>query len=84
MPQQRAGGTVQWNLNSEDVVYAGNEKPHKCLGTFSYKTGYANVLENLEAQSYWSPGGQRGSFGVSIKGGVGTQNLKLVQLVKEI
>ena len=62
MPQQRAWGNMQWNLNKRDVVCSGNEKPHKCLETFSHKTGYTNVFENLEAQSYSSPNGQHGSF----------------------
>ena len=56
-----------WNLNRGYVVSSGNEKPHKCLRIFSHKTGYKNVLENLEEQSHSSPGGQNGSFGISIK-----------------
>ena len=84
MPQQRTGGNVHWNLNRWGVVFSGNEKPHKCLRSFSHKTGYTNVLEYLDAQSYSSPDGQHGSFDISVKdvgvGGVGTQNLKLVQL----
>ena len=40
------------------MVCSGNEKPHKCLGTFSHKTDYTNVLENLEAQSHSPSGGQ--------------------------
>ena len=66
-----------------DVVCSGNEKPHKCYRTFNHKTGYRNILENLEAQSHSSPGGQHGSFDISVKDR-GTQNLKLVQLAKEI
>ena len=61
-----------------DVFWSGNEKPHKCLRTFSHKTGYTNILENLEAQNRSSPDGQHGSFDISIKDW-GTQNLKLVQ-----
>ena len=38
------------------------KQAHKCR-----KTGYTNVLENLEAQSYPSPGGQHGSFNISVK-----------------
>ena len=84
MPQQRAGvGNLQWNLSSGDVVCSGNEKPHTCLRTFSHKPGYKNVLENLDAQSHSSPGGEHGSFDISTKDG-GTQNLVLVQLEKEI
>ena len=60
---------MQWNLNRGDVVCSGNEKPHKYLGTFSHKTGYTNIFENLEAQSYSSPGGQHGSFDISVKYG---------------
>ena len=45
------------HLNRGDIVCSGNEKPHKCLRTFSHKTGYKSVLENLEAQSHSSPGG---------------------------
>ena len=30
-----------------------------------------NVLENLEAQSHSSPGGQHGSFNISVKDGGG-------------
>ena len=60
-----------------DVFWSGNEKPHKCLRTFSHKTGYTNILENLEAQNRSSPDGQHGSFDISIKDW-GTQNLKLV------
>ena len=52
-----------------DVFCSGNEKPHKCLRTFSHKTGYTNVLENLEAQSHSSPSGQHGSFDISVKDG---------------
>ena len=77
------GGNVQWNLNRGCVVCSGNEKPHKCLRTFSHKTSYTNVLKNLEAQSHSSPGGKHGSFDMSVKDGR-TQNLKLVQLAKEI
>ena len=66
-----------------DVVYSGNEKPHICLRIFSHKTDNSNVLVNLEAQSHSSPGGQHGSFDISVKNG-GPQNLKLVQLAKEI
>ena len=58
-------GNVQWNLRMGDVVI----EPHKCLRTFSYKTGYTNVLENLKAQSHSSPGGQHGSFDISVKDG---------------
>ena len=58
---------MQWNLNRGYAVSSGNEKPHKCLRIFSHKTGYKNVLENLEEQSHSSPGGQNGSFGISIK-----------------
>ena len=43
------GGNLQWNLNKGDVVCSGNEKPHKFLQTFCHKTGYTNILENLEA-----------------------------------
>ena len=64
------------------MLCSGNEKPHKSLRTFSHKTSYANVLENLEAQSHSSPGGQHGSFNILKM--EGTQNLKLVQLAKEI
>ena len=77
------GGNMQWNLNREDVVCSGNEKPHKCLRAFSHQTGYTSISKNLEAQSHSSPGGQHGSFDLSVKDG-GTQNLKLVQLTKEI
>ena len=49
------------------MLCSGNEKPHKSLRTFSHKTSYANVLENLEAQSHSSPGGQHGSFNISVK-----------------
>ena len=52
-----------------DVVFSGNEKPHKYLKTFSHKTGYTNILENHEAQSHSSPGGQHGSFDIAIKDG---------------
>ena len=70
MPQQKAGGgNVQWNINREDVVCSGNEKPHKCFRTFRHKTGYTNVLENLKVQSHSSPGGQHGSFDISVKDG---------------
>ena len=31
------------------------------------KTGYTNFLENLEAQSHSSSGGQHGSFDISVK-----------------
>ena len=50
-----------------DVVSSRNEKPHKCIRTLSHQTGYTNVLENLEAQSHSSPGGQHGSFNISVK-----------------
>ena len=50
-----------------NVVCSGNEKPYKCLRAFSHKTGYTNILENLEAQSHTSPGGQHGSFDISVK-----------------
>ena len=63
------GGNVQWNLNRGDVVCSGNEKPHKCLITFSHKTAHTNVLKNLEAQSHSSPGGQHISFDISVKDG---------------
>ena len=63
------GGNVQWNLNRGDVVCSGNEKPHKRLRTFSHKTGYTNALENLEAQSNSSPGGQHGSLNIPVKNG---------------
>ena len=65
------------------MVCSGNEKPHKSLKTFSHKTGYTNFLKNLEAQSHSSPGRHHGSFDIFVKDG-GTQNLKLVQLAKEI
>ena len=68
MPQQRTGGDVQWNLNRGYVVCSGNEKLHKWLRTFCHKTGYTNVLKNLEAQSQSPPGGQHGSFKISVKG----------------
>ena len=73
---------MQWNINREDVVCSGNEKPHKCFRTFRHKTGYKNVLENLKAQSDSSPGGQHGSFDISVKDGRFPE-FKLVQL-KEI
>ena len=63
------GGNVQWNLNRGNVVSSGNEKPPKCLRTFSHKTGYTNILENLEAQSHSSSGGQDGSFEIFVKDG---------------
>ena len=44
--EQRAMESEQW-----DVVCSGNEKPHKYLRTFSHKTGYINVLENLKHSS---------------------------------
>ena len=66
---KRLGGNVQWNINREDVVCSGNEKPHKCFRTFRHKTGYTNVLENLKVQSHSSPGGQHGSFDISVKDG---------------
>ena len=47
------------------------------------ETGYTNVFENLEAQSHSFPGGQHGSFDIYVKDG-GYQNLKLIQLAKEI
>ena len=50
------GGNVQWNLNRGDVVCSGKEEPHKRLRTLNHKFSYTNVLENLEAQSYSSPG----------------------------
>ena len=68
MPQQRAGGNVQWNLNREDVVCSGNEKPHKCLSTLSHKTDYAKVLKNHEVKSHSSPGGH-GSRNISAENG---------------
>ena len=43
------GGNLQWNLNKGDAACSGNEKPHKFLRTFCHKTGYTNILENLEA-----------------------------------
>ena len=58
---------MQWNLNRGDVFCSGNEIPHECLRTFSHKTGYTNVLENLEAQSHSYPGEQHGSFDISVK-----------------
>ena len=68
--RSRTGGNVQWNLNRGMwSARSGNEKPHKCLRTFSHKTGYTNILENLEAQSHSSPGGQHGSFDISVKDG---------------
>ena len=51
--------------------------------TLSHKTGYTNVLKNLKAQSYSSPGGQYGSFNISVKDG-GYPELELFQLGKEI
>ena len=45
------------------------KKPHKCLRTFSHKTGYTNILENLEAQSHSSPGGQHSSFDKFVEDG---------------
>ena len=32
-------GNFQWNINRGYMVCSGNEKPHKCLRTFSHKTG---------------------------------------------
>ena len=61
------GATCNGISTGGDVVCSGNEKPHKCLRTFSHKTGYTNVLENLEAQSHSCPGGQHGSFNISVK-----------------
>ena len=61
------GGNMQWNLNREDVVCSGYEKPHECLRTLSHKTGYINILENHEAQSHSSSVGQHGSFDIPIK-----------------
>ena len=52
-----------------DVACSRNEKPHKCLRTFSHKTGYTNVLKNHEAQSHSSPVGQHGSFDIFVKDG---------------
>ena len=69
---KKPGGNVQWNLIRGDVVCSGNEKPYKCLRTFSHKTGHTNVLKNLKAQSHSFPGGQHGSFVMSVKNrGVG-------------
>ena len=51
------------------MVCSGNEKLHKCLRTFSHKTGYTNILESLEAQSHSSPGEEHGSFDISVKDG---------------
>ena len=77
------GGKHAMDSLQGDVFWSGNEKPHKRLRTFSHKTGYINVLKNLEAQNRSSPDGQHGSFDISIKDGGerggGTQNLKLVQ-----
>ena len=77
-------GNVQWNINRGDVICSGNEKPHKRLRTFSHKTGYTNVLENFQAQSHSSLGGQHVTFNISVKDEGDTQSLKLVQLAKEI
>ena len=43
--QQRAEGKRAIESQQVDAVCSGNEKPHKCLRTFSHKTGYTNVLE---------------------------------------
>ena len=69
MPQQRAGVQRAMESHQGDVFCSGNEKPPKSLRTFSHKIGYTNVLENLEAQSHPSPGGQHGSFNISVKDG---------------
>ena len=37
--------------------------------SFSHKTSYINILENLESQSYSSPVGQHGTFNISVKDG---------------
>ena len=67
MLQQRVGGQRATESQQWDVVCSGNEKPHKCLRTFSHKTAYTNVLKNLEAQIHSSPSGEHGRFDISVK-----------------
>ena len=69
MPQQRAGGQREMESQQGDVDCSGNQKPNKYLRTFSHKTGHANVLRNVEAQSHSFPGGQHGSFNMSARYG---------------
>ena len=67
-----------------DVVCSGNEKPHKCLGTFVHKIGYTNILENLKHKPiHLQVDNLVALTYISVKDGA-TQNLKLVQLEKEI
>ena len=72
MPQQRAGSQramKSQQVGWEDVVYSGNEKPHKCLRAFNHKTPHTNILRILEVQCHSSPGGQSGSFDVPVENG---------------
>ena len=51
--------------------------------SFSHKTSYINILENLESQSHSSPVGQHGSFNISVKDGGFPEN-KISPITKEI
>ena len=83
VPQQRAEDNVQWNLNRGDMVCLGNEKPHKCLRILCHKTGYTNVLKTLKHNAIHLQVDNMVALTYLLKMD-GTQNLKLVQLAKEI
>ena len=51
--------------------------------SFSHKTSYIKILENLESQSHSSPVGQHGSFNISVKDGGFPEN-KISPITKEI
>ena len=82
MPQQRAGGEHAMDSLQGDVFWSGNEKPHKCLRTFSHKTGYTNILENLGAQSHYLQVGNMVALTYLLKMGVGYPELKTSPISK--
>ena len=76
---------VQHSMESYqgDVVFSGNEKPHKYLKNFSHKTTIQTFSKIMEHKAIHLPVDNMVALAQLLKMG-GTQNLKLVQLAKEM
>ena len=77
------GGQHSMESYQGDVVFSGNEKPHKCLKTFSHKTTIQTFSKIMEHKAIHLPVDNMVALTQLLKTG-GTQNLKLVQLAKEM
>ena len=85
VPQQRVGGggNLQWYINRGNVVSPGKELPHQYSRIISSKTSHTDIHKIQRCQSNTSSSRQYCDLNIFDENG-GTQNLKMVELSKEI